>query len=280
METCIICNKKTDRILTRVKGVDIYECPNCRLGITGNRPVIDKTSLPYDFADYDTHRFRFARRLEIMIDRIKRFAPRGRLLEVGGGFGLFSSLLLRSGYEVDTIEPYLRTHYLEGMKNAHVITKTFEQYAGSVKNHYDGIVMLDVLEHVENPVQVLKGCKSMLKPGGVIILQMPNYRSLMQWLCRDWSWWMIEDHTFHFTPHSLKKLLRSRGFTPQYVATYEEFPDFLKNLDGNFSGIKNSIMRKVAKLMFRIVFIPLYLALRPLIWGLGRGGLLFVVATK
>ena len=110
--------------------------------------------------------------------------------------------------------------------------------------------MMDVLEHFRNPLSNLKKAKSLLKKDGILVIQTPNYKSLMARICRDWAWWMVENHKFFFSPKSIKLLLEKVGIKIEYFFTYEDFKDFKKNLDGNFSNIKNDLPRKIFKAIF------------------------------
>ena len=139
---------------------------------------------------------------------------------------------------------------------------------------------MDVIEHLENPLVNLKKLKLLLAPGGILIIQTPNYKSLMARICKDWAWWMIEDHKFFFSPKSLQKILYKAGFKSEYFMTYEDWYDFKKNLDGNFTGIKNNPLKKLIKGLFFSLFFPFYFLFRKMIWRLGYGGLMFVIAKK
>ena len=139
---------------------------------------------------------------------------------------------------------------------------------------------MDVLEHFKNPSYVINKIQNILKENGIIVIQVPNYNSLMANLCRNWSWWMTEEHKYHFSLKALTFLLKTNDFDIKKCITYEDFSDFKKNLDGNFIYIRNSIIRKSAKLIFYSLFFPFYLIFKRVVWHLGYGGLLFVIAKK
>lgn len=262
-----------------VDGVSIYECKNCRLGFVDQKNVI-KMNLDnlYQLKEYKKEEKMIARRLRPIIETIIKYKNSGSVLEIGSGHGLLSSLLLKKGnYDLDVVEPYLTPHYLSG-KTFKLHKTELNNFLKGNKKKYDLIIMFDVVEHLEDPFMVLFKLKNILKKRGIFVLQTPNYQSLMRSMTKKWSWWMVEDHKWFFTPSSLQKALKKNGLKFFYEQTYEDWIDFKKNLDGNFTHLKNSLIRKIAKAIFFTLFIPFYFLTRHLFWRAGRGGLLLVVA--
>lgn len=285
MNICNICSNKELILLKQISKSQIYECPRCKLGITVGGPLMSKKiseirSL-YNFRLYDSFRKDYENRFNQLITIIKRYKTHGSILEIGAGFGLFSSLLSKDGkFKINVIEPYLSTDYLKGKKHVVVYNCPLESFLIKNRNKYDLIVLLDVLEHLLDPYNIMGQLKTRLKTNGLIVIQLPNYRSFMAKLCLKWGWWMIEDHKYHFSVDAIKTLLMKNKFKIKYIRTYEYFNDFKKNLDGNFEGIENVLVRKIIKGLFLIIFVPFYFTFRKFIWVLGYGGLIFLIAES
>lgn len=262
-----------------VDGVSIYECENCRLGFVDQKKSVKKNlDKLYRLNEYKKEEEMIVSRLDPIVNNIVRHKSSGTVLEIGPGHGLLSSLLFKKGnYELDVVEPYLNPHYLSGQ--SYKLHKTdLDQFLKTNKKKFDLIIMFDVIEHLEDPFSSLQKLKNILREDGVLVIQTPNHRSLMQTLTKKWSWWMIEDHKWFFTPHSLQKALKKNGLKEVYEYTYEDWIDFKKNLDGNFAFFKNIYLRKIAKASFFAAFIPFYFTTRILFWKMGKGGLLLVIA--
>lgn len=276
---CSLCGKKTKKIMKVVDGVSIYECENCRLGFVDQKRIVKKNlDKLYRLNEYKKEEEMIVSRLDPIVDNIVRYKSSGTVLEIGPGHGLLSSLLLKKGdYELDVVEPYLNPHYLSGQ--SYKLHKTdLDRFLKANKNKFDLIVMFDVIEHLRDPFTSLQKLKNILSKDGVLVFQTPNYQSLMQSMTKKWSWWMIEDHKWFFTPHSLQKALKKKGFNYIYGKTYEDWIDFKKNLDGNFTYLKNSLIRKIVKVIFFTLFMPFYFLTRHFVWKAGKGGLLLVIA--
>lgn len=294
---CQICKSKVYKVHKVLKSIKVFECENCVLGFVNKKTILARSTQDgaefYDYEEYKKIEPKLRKRFEKLTDEIVKFKKEGSVLDVGAGYGLFSSLLSYKGiYEYDIVEPNSNPHYFQNIKYRRY-RLSFEEFVKLTKRRvranlskrdrfkpYDIIILMDVIEHFENPVKNLWELRKLLKEDGMLVIQTPNYKSLMARICTDWAWWMIEDHKFFFSPKSLQKMLAKTGFKREFLMTYEDWYDFRKNLDGNFVNLKNNILRKFIKGIFLVAFMPPYFLLRKLIWSLGYGGLLFTIAKK
>jgi SAM-dependent methyltransferase len=232
----------------------------------------------YSIKAYEKERTKIENNILKLLKIIKKFKNRGEVLDIGGGFGLFSSLLYKVGYyNLDVIDPSNEPFYLKSIPHS-LHKKQLEEYKPNKR--YDVILLIDVIEHFIDPVQSLGHIKTLLNKDGIIVIQTPNYESVMRYLCKDWSWWMVEDHKFFFSPRAFKKLISSQGLGIKYFKTYEGWVDFKKNLDGNFSLISYPLIRRFIKVLVYIPFFSIYFLTRQFIWKLGYGGLIFAIIKK
>lgn len=278
---CYFCKKKLTKSFKKIDTAFIYECKNCcNAFITFNRKKNINLKRMYDFSLYKKNEVRFRKRFTKLTDRILKYKKSGKLLEVGAGFGLFSKILLeKSNLKLEIVEPELTPHYLK-KKPYKIHSINYEKFLKTCKSKFDLIIFMDIIEHFKNPLKILKDTSQILKNDGFIVIQTPNYLSLMAKMCKNWSWWMIEDHKILFSVKSIKKNLRLSRYKIKQLITYEDYYDFKKNLDGNFTYIKNIIIRKTIKFIFFSIFFPFYFFFRFIIWGLGYGGLIFLIAKK
>jgi 2-polyprenyl-3-methyl-5-hydroxy-6-metoxy-1,4-benzoquinol methylase len=134
--------------------------------------------------------------------------PPGRVLEVGCAHGALVKLLDLAGFEAVGME----------MDDA-IVRKArawfdIEAVEGPVEampedtEKFDVVVMLDVLEHLPQPLDTVRAIVRLLKPDGLLIIQSPEYQSN-----RDGSWqnFVVPEHLFLFTRESVCKLLREVG---------------------------------------------------------------------
>jgi SAM-dependent methyltransferase len=83
---------------------------------------------------------------------------------------------------------------------------------------YDLVTLWHVLEHVYDPVGVLTHICRLLKPGGLLMLEVPNFSSACSVIFRSY-WPPLESprHLFQFTPRTLEALLTKIGFEIKHV---------------------------------------------------------------
>jgi 2-polyprenyl-3-methyl-5-hydroxy-6-metoxy-1,4-benzoquinol methylase len=140
-----------------------------------------------------------------------------RILDVGCGNGRFLAILREHGdpawqvVGVDFDEKAVRQCRERG----------FEAHAARVEEYqaeratFDGIIMLQLIEHVEDPTKVASSVFDLLKPGGCFIVETPNLAGWDYRLFRGESWghYHFPRHWHLFSTASLHRMLTAAGFT-------------------------------------------------------------------
>jgi SAM-dependent methyltransferase len=137
----------------------------------------------------------------------------GRLLEVGCGSGERLSEMRARGWDVHGVEPdataaaVARDHY-----RVPVVTGTLDE-AALPPATFDAVVMTHVIEHVADPLPLLRACRAVLRPGGRLVVTCPNLAAFGH--RRYGAAWIALDaprHEHVFTRASLVALARKAGF--------------------------------------------------------------------
>jgi len=91
--------------------------------------------------------------------------------------------------------------------------------------HFDVVILWHVLEHLHEPQTVLDEVARILRPGGVLLVAVPNFQSFEAKLTRNhWFHLDVPRHLIHFTPRTLQRSLAQAGlglyrityFAPEY----------------------------------------------------------------
>lgn len=228
-------------------------------------------------AAYHRNRLQLETRYQMAISRINRFKSGGRLLDVGCSLGFFVSASIKAGYLAEGVEMNPDSaRYAAHEGGIKVFCGTLSE-ANYADHTFDVVTLYDVLEHVNQPFVLLAELARILKPDGLLVLQMPNIRSFMAAVARDdWPWLCPPDHVHHFSPKSLRLLLLRAGFRVTDQLTWEPALDFattLLSIGAKYSRIPVAIERRT-RITERIIRI-----LQGLWWKFDFGGLVETFAT-
>ena len=81
------------------------------------------------------------------------------------------------------------------------------------ERQFDAVAMLDLIEHIRNPVEFLRAVADRLRPGGRVLVMTPNVRSLLAFISgRRWVSFKIPEHLFYYSPFSIDQVLHRAGF--------------------------------------------------------------------
>lgn len=163
----------------------------------------------------------FLRHLLELEKRMPRNIGKPRLMEVGCGSGVLLRLAHKRGWQADALELSAELAAIAQHSNPQATIYIVNVLDHVVKQPtYDAVMALDVLEHVVDPGQMLANCCQMLKPGGLILIQTPNTRSLRSRLQgKGWDMRDPDQHLNLFSEAGLKTLLQMQGFEVVHLAT-------------------------------------------------------------
>lgn len=155
-----------------------------------------------------------------LVDLLRQHAfesvPRPRLVDVGCGTGHFANFLQRNtDWDVVGIEPNLEAADQAASKGVQVYSSI---RSCRVHNQtFQAAILLNVLEHVGEPVRFLGEIHSLLAEGALLLVMVPNDFSEIQEAVRAQAgkepWWVaIPDHVNYFDFNSLSNVLEAAGF--------------------------------------------------------------------
>jgi 2-polyprenyl-3-methyl-5-hydroxy-6-metoxy-1,4-benzoquinol methylase len=177
---------------------------------------------------YGQQRLTFLDRLGVWLSRraISRHLPNRsdlEILELGCGFQATQLMALRSrlkqGVGVDfRVASELKAHsnfrFLEG-----TIEETLPRLA---TERFDAILVISVLEHLHDPLSVLESARGMLKPSGVLLINVPTWRgkSFLEFSAFRLGLspkLEMDDHKMYYDKRDLWPLLVRAGFKPSLI---------------------------------------------------------------
>lgn len=144
------------------------------------------------------------------IKKITGFDVNGKsAIEIGAGDGMLLSLFKKEGALTKGIE--FSDHYQEFCKKKYDILLEPLDYF-EIKGQFDILMMSHVLEHFFDVQKVMTKAHSLLKPGGIFFIEIPNSPLSSNVSSEFLNQFLNSIHTFNFTPTSISALVRQHPF--------------------------------------------------------------------
>jgi len=138
--------------------------------------------------------------------------PGARVLDIGCGNGSYLWQMRSLGWEVCGVEPDPKSAAHARAAGLDVRDGLLQQQSFPEK-HFDGITMTHVIEHLHDPMDTLRRCWKLLKPGGQITITTPNLSARgHQIFGPDWLPLDPPRHLIVFTEASLRRAMETCGF--------------------------------------------------------------------
>jgi 2-polyprenyl-3-methyl-5-hydroxy-6-metoxy-1,4-benzoquinol methylase len=197
---------------------DLYHDEELDMLITHPQPSLDMLWKYYESADYISHTdskrslfekaYHFVKSIALKnkLDLINSLQPhKGKILDIGAGTGDFLFIAKQNGWQTTGVEPSDKARKIAISKGISFVENTTQ-----IEDHsFDVITMWHVLEHVPDLEQQKKELKRLLKPKGVLVIAVPNFKSFdSQYYGKFWAAYDVPIHFWHFSKSAIQKLFQ------------------------------------------------------------------------
>jgi 2-polyprenyl-3-methyl-5-hydroxy-6-metoxy-1,4-benzoquinol methylase len=287
--SCAICDSDEWRTRFRKAGTEIVECRRCGLVFVNPRyswEVVKKRYSP----DYFTQEYLPAQGVidgRIDMDQVDgrhgallcliegQAGSKGRLFDVGAAGGLFLAAAKRRGWTVEGIEYSEEAVRFANDRLGVEVRQGMANDISPTAGPFDVVTMFDVIEHLVDPLDVLRRIRSVLRSGGLLVVTTPNVDALSRYaLGTQWSILSPLEHLYHFSDLTLQKALQRAGFAEPVVHRVHEGWDVFDTMNPRSTHQPGS-SRARAYLAFVGTLGP---SLRSLVQTTGKGDILLATA--
>ncbi len=188
------------------------------------QPNPDKLSEYYKSENYISHTNTKRNALEFVYHAVRQIALKRKLklinalysdndnkkpktlLDIGCGTGDFLETALKANWQITGIEPNAQARQIANSKTNNSVFET--EYLNTIQpKTFDIITLWHVLEHLPDLDYQIKLFKSLLKPKGILIVAVPNYKSFdAQYYKNFWAAYDVPRHLWHFSKTAIKKV--------------------------------------------------------------------------
>lgn len=173
---------------------------------------------------------------------IKRHISKGEVLDFGCGRGDFAKHLNDLGYKCDGVEVDKEANLASQKKGIKVFNSLSE-----VKKLYPTVISLNVLEHIEDDIEVLKNLFNIIENDGTLVLYLPASMA---------AWSNMDVEVGHFRRYSKKEIihkLHTTGFTVTH-SSYKDFSGWLTLIIFRLLRIKLDFNEELITFYDRFIF--------------------------
>ncbi len=199
----------------------IVVCTDCGLGRLEPLPDLQEVRSFYPDEYYGEPGTKFQPQVERLVrwvgERHVSFLssdlPAGaRVLDVGCGRGVVLGALANRGFEVHGVEISKEaTVGADPRAEIRIAPKLSE--AGYEAGYFDEVLIWHVLEHLHDPRGTLEEARRILRPGGRLVVAVPNFSSLQaRWTGASWFHLDAPRHLYQFPLSALVRLVEDVGF--------------------------------------------------------------------
>lgn len=204
--------------------------------------AVDNENLRYEESDFSFRRVDDDIVFDYL-DAIKRTHNQTEILDIGCGSGVFAEEMLEKGFKVKGIDFAKNAVERARQRGIDAVIGDLDEGINEENSSYDIIVATDILEHVYDPMFVLQEAERVLRPGGHIIVNVPNLVTPMVrlWTLFGYSYQepvyrrrhIYKHHTF-FTLSLIRHMLEFAKFN---VTTHQRVANITKKKQVKGRGI-------------------------------------------
>ncbi|HLC92865.1 MAG TPA: class I SAM-dependent methyltransferase [archaeon] len=285
----------------RDREVQLHKCAQCGIIFISPIPSAKMMEKYYSGQYYQKPSMIFSMISDLRKNLFSRERP-GRVLDVGCGAGTFLEGMKSLGWNChgtevsESSKEFTRRLASKGIEIKYCDLKK----AGFKASSFDLITFWQVLEHVQDPTDIIRYSARLLKKDGVLFISVPNIESAgFAVFSGNWFHLDVPRHIYHFSPASLSLLLGKNGFKVKEISqfSFEYAPFGLMQSFYNFLGfefnllysmLKKKPLRKDAKyfIQFAVIILsvpllfPIFAALGCLFAAMRRGEVVQIKASK
>ena len=234
-ERCRICGRAGSGVkLAALSRYEVRSCPDCGIVFLYPQPDHARLAELHSSKEYNEHPYFEKRRgmnapveraHRALIDRIRPYGPFARALDIGCSAGELMHFLRRElGCECHGVDVSpLAVESIPKAKGVFPLCADVRD-ADYESASFDLIAMVDVIEHVDDPVSVMNRVFELLKPGGIVYIHTLNQKSLIYRAALAGAGasralhpfverLYIDFHPYYFDRASLGRLVAGAGFT-------------------------------------------------------------------
>ena len=211
---CLICKSKKLKDLKRYQNTFLVKCGTC--GFIFSKAIPSEQVLTEHYREYSYAGESYLspvtiKRFNELLDEFEKYRITNRILDVGCGAGFFLQSAMKRGWEVYGTE-YSETAVQLCKRNGITMFGGILDSKKFNGQEFDVITSLEVIEHINNPLEEISHITSLLRKGGLYYSTTPNFNGLLRFYLKDkYNIIVYPEHLCYYTPETLNFLYAKSG---------------------------------------------------------------------
>ncbi len=220
---CLLCDSGDLRCMPGYEKDHLVSCEKCSFVFSNLRPSREELDKVYGAYSRDFERTPGTiSKMEQTASFLKNLSGAKNVLDIGCGDGEFLKIFRNLGCAVFGSEYDSATEEVCRKKGIHMLGGGLmpSVVAPHESTQFDLAIFTEVIEHINNPLEVINHISGLLKNGGYLYITTPNFSSLERRVLKG-QWGMIAypEHISFYSPKTLDQILRKSGYEKVFLKT-------------------------------------------------------------
>lgn len=227
---CPLCKSpQFNHVATRFDKFDIVRCQECKLAYLNPPPTPEQTAKMYEdgyycgsikksvgYSNYSLNTASIKLNPPYAWELLLAETPLSnkRALDIGCACGQWVYWMMKEGAKATGIDLASEGVKLGRDKLGLDLRQTRLEWLDEPKESFDVITMVDFIEHIIDLDNLMTNLASLLKPGGLVFVQTPNFESYQRWGDKSIHLRFSLEHVLYFEAATLDKLFTQYGMIP------------------------------------------------------------------
>jgi 2-polyprenyl-3-methyl-5-hydroxy-6-metoxy-1,4-benzoquinol methylase len=223
---CNLCGSEEARTFARKENMRVVRCTAC--GLVYVNPRLSPAELEEHYNSDQSSRTQYYRDVEVadrrtfagFLDVLETHCPaKGRVLDVGPNIGTFLVLARERGWEGRGVEINREAaRYCREERGLDVAAGLLEEHTYPA-GHFDAVLLGDVIEHVPDPLGLMRVVARVLRPGGCVLVSTPNVATMAGRALQI----KPREHIYYFSPGTMGALLGRVGLEVAHLGHLDRY---------------------------------------------------------
>ena len=232
LKKCPICDNSKFNTFKEVEYPEgilkISRCNNCSVSFSSTRFTDEYLKSKYYSKNYEeeivghTNYEKFSKMFfHSIVDKIKKEKKYGKWLDIGCGRGYLLDIASKNHFDCYGVD--IKDDFIDN-KNINFYKKDFLE-CDFQDGQFDIITIVNLLDHIGCPKKFLKKINSLLKPGGVLFIHVPNEYYFDRRIFRNFTQYSPNVHLVNYSKKNISLILKKFGFSKIYFLSpkYKRF---------------------------------------------------------